>query len=107
MAGVGQFDAGGGVFGAGMQPLAAASRRGQGGVKRLDQGIRQVLTEAIRAGGSWISDYVDSDGREGSFQFEHRVYQRTGQRCGTCGTRLKRILALQLAPHFGTKWTKK
>jgi formamidopyrimidine-DNA glycosylase len=76
-------------------------------VKRLHQAIRQVLSEALKAGGSSISDYVDSDGREGSFQFDHRVYQRTGEPCVTCGTRVKRILVIQRATHFCPKCQKK
>jgi len=44
-----------------------------------------VLTEAIAAGGSSISDYVDAQGRKGFFQFSHRVYQRTASRASRAG----------------------
>ena len=42
---------------------------------------------AIEAGGSTLSDtqYVDVMGDGGSFQLDHRVYDRAGQRCLTCG----------------------
>ena len=71
-------------------PLAAGSRIASG--SREDGCIKpsaRCSAEAIKAGGSSISDYVDSDGREGSFQFDHRVYQRTGEPCVTCGTRVE------------------
>jgi formamidopyrimidine-DNA glycosylase len=46
-----------------------------------------VLTEAIEAGGSTLADtqYVDIEGQGGWFQVHHRVYDRAGQRCLTCG----------------------
>jgi formamidopyrimidine-DNA glycosylase len=49
--------------------------------------ISEVLSDAIAAGGSTLDDsqYVDIDGKTGSFQAEHRVYGRDGKRCVTCG----------------------
>ena len=56
-------------------------------ITRLHAAILSILTEAIEAGGSTLSDtqYVDVMGDGGSFQLEHRVYDRAGQRCITCG----------------------
>ena len=59
-----------------------------------------VLREAIAAGGSSISDYVDADGRRGFFQVSHRVYQRTGEPCVNCGTPIRRTLVAQRSSHF-------
>jgi formamidopyrimidine-DNA glycosylase len=54
---------------------------------RLHDSIHAVLHAAIEAGGSTLSDtqYVDVMGNGGSFQLDHRVYDRAGQRCLTCG----------------------
>ena len=54
---------------------------------RLHAAIMKVLTEAIDAGGSTLADtqYVGVDGESGWFQLDHRVYDRAGQRCLTCG----------------------
>jgi len=54
---------------------------------RLHDAIRDILNDSIKVGGSTLGDaqYVDVDGESGSFQNEHRVYGRTGQRCSTCG----------------------
>jgi len=56
-------------------------------VARLHTAIHEVLSEAIDAGGSTLADtqYVDLEGGGGWFQLAHRVYDRAGQRCLTCG----------------------
>ncbi len=56
-------------------------------VRRLHDAIHSILQTAIDAGGSTLSDtqYVDVMGDGGSFQLDHRVYDRAGQRCLTCG----------------------
>jgi len=56
-------------------------------IRRLHDAIHSILSSAIEAGGSTLSDtqYVDVMGDGGSFQLDHRVYDRAGQRCLTCG----------------------
>ena len=53
----------------------------------LQRSIVDVLTEAIEAGGSTLGDaqYVDLMGQGGTYQNDHRVYGRGGDRCLTCG----------------------
>jgi formamidopyrimidine-DNA glycosylase len=98
--GLGNIYADEALFRAGIHPLAVASRLPSARARRLHQAIVAVLTEAIAAGGSSISDYVDAQGREGFFQSSHRVYQRTGEPCVTCGTPVRRILVSQRSSHF-------
>ncbi len=47
--------------------------------------IREVLTEAIDAGGSSLRDYRQADGELGYFQHRFQVYGREGQSCMTQG----------------------
>jgi formamidopyrimidine-DNA glycosylase len=56
-------------------------------ITRLHAAIGSVLDAAIKAGGSTLRDsqYVDIGGEGGWFQVSHRVYDRAGQRCLTCG----------------------
>ncbi len=56
-------------------------------ITRLHDAILTVLNAAIEAGGSTLADtqYVDIEGQGGWFQVHHRVYDRGGQRCLTCG----------------------
>jgi formamidopyrimidine-DNA glycosylase len=47
--------------------------------------IREVLAEAIEAGGSSLRDYRQADGELGYFQHNFRVYDRLGAPCPTPG----------------------
>ena len=56
-------------------------------VTRLHAAIGDILAAAIEAGGSTLKDtqYVDIGGEGGWFQVSHRVYDRAGETCLTCG----------------------
>jgi formamidopyrimidine-DNA glycosylase len=101
--GVGNIYADEALFRAGIHPLAIAGRLRGERARKLYEGVRAVLREAIDAGGSSISDYVDAQGRKGFFQFSHRVYQRTGEPCVSCGTAIRRVLVTQRSSHFCPK----
>jgi formamidopyrimidine-DNA glycosylase len=105
--GLGNIYADEALFRAGIHPRAMASRLRAGRARRLYDSIVAVLTEAIAAGGSSISDYVDARGRPGFFQFSHRVYQRTGEPCVACGTPIRRVLVAQRSSHFCPKCQKR
>jgi formamidopyrimidine-DNA glycosylase len=98
--GVGNIYADEALFRAGIHPLAIAGRLRGERPRKLYEGLQAVLREAIDAGGSSISDYVDAQGRKGFFQFSHRVYQRTGEPCVRCGTPIRRVLVTQRSSHF-------
>jgi formamidopyrimidine-DNA glycosylase len=66
----------------------------------LRQSIRAVLQAAIRHRGSSISDYRDPCGKPGRFAPLHRVYQRHGTPCLSCGTPIRRIVLGQRGTHF-------
>ncbi|MBM3774548.1 MAG: bifunctional DNA-formamidopyrimidine glycosylase/DNA-(apurinic or apyrimidinic site) lyase [Acidobacteria bacterium] len=98
--GVGNIYADEALFRAGIHPLAGAGRLSRERAERLRQAIVNVLREAIRAGGSSVSDYVDADGRQGLFQFSHRVYGRAGEPCRRCRAAIRRIVIAQRSAHF-------
>ena len=56
--------------------------------------IRQVLVDAITAGGSSLRDYRQADGELGYFQHSFQVYGRAGQPCQTpgCPSTIARIV---------------
>jgi formamidopyrimidine-DNA glycosylase len=85
---------------AGIHPRAMASRLTRERAARLHRAIREVLLESIETGGSSVSDYVDSEGRRGSFQLQHRVYGREGEPCLVCSRPIRRILVAQRGTHF-------
>jgi formamidopyrimidine-DNA glycosylase len=101
--GVGNIYADEALFRAGIHPQAIAGRLRGDRPRRLYEAIQAVLREAIEAGGSSISDYVDAQGRKGFFQFSHRVYQRTGEPCVSCGTPIRRLIVTQRSSHFCPK----
>jgi formamidopyrimidine-DNA glycosylase len=61
---------------------------------RLVEGIKVVLTQAIKDGGSSLRDHRLTDGELGMFQHHFRVYDRAGERCRTegCEGTIKRIV---------------
>lgn len=69
-------------------------------LKRLHRAVQEILREAIRLRGSSISDYVDSDGRKGTFQSKHRVYQRDGKKCSRCGSVIRHGIVAGRSTHF-------
>jgi formamidopyrimidine-DNA glycosylase len=59
----------------------------------LVEGIRDVLNDAIRAGGSSLRDHRRTDGELGLFQHHFAVYDREGQQCQRRdGGTIKRIV---------------
>jgi formamidopyrimidine-DNA glycosylase len=100
LSGVGNIYADESLFRAGIRPRRQAARLTKAELERLRQALRQVLRNAIRLGGSSVSDYVDADGARGFFQLEHRVYQRTGQPCVVCGTPIRRVVVAGRSTHY-------
>lgn len=101
--GVGNIYADEALFRAGVHPKRTAASLGKDRVERIYNAMREVLAEAIESRGSSVSNYVDADGRKGSFQLAHRVYRRTGEPCTKCGTAIKRIVLVQRGTHFCPK----
>ncbi len=62
---------------------------------RLAEAIRTVLARAVVAGGSTLRDYVDADGRAGTYRARHAVYGRGHQPCLRCGKSLRQTTIAQ------------
>lgn len=60
--------------------------------ERLAPHIRDVLNEAIQAGGSTLQDHAGVDGELGYFQHTFQVYDREGESCQTCEKPVKRLV---------------
>jgi len=100
LSGVGNIYADEALFRARIRPRRRASSLTRDELRRLHNALRRVLTEAIRLGGSSVSDYVDADGEEGFFQLKHRVYGREGKPCLVCKTPIKRIVIAGRSSHY-------
>lgn len=101
--GVGNIYADEALFRAGVHPKRIAAALNKDRIGRIYKAMREVLAEAIEKRGSSVSNYVDAEGRKGSFQQAHRVYQRTGEPCTKCKTKIKRIVVAQRGTHFCPK----
>ena len=77
---------------AGIDPAKLSGKLSGARVAELVPIIRQVLTEAIGAGGSSLKDYRQTDGELGYFQHRFQVYDREGQPCIRCATPIARIV---------------
>lgn len=82
------------LFRANIAPNRLAGELNEAKAASLVPIIREVLEEAIEAGGSSLKDYRQTDGALGYFQHTFRVYGREGQTCMTpdCGTTIARIV---------------
>ena len=98
--GVGNIYCSEALFVAGIDPRLAAQRLSLARCERLVQAIRQVLRQALMAGGSTLRDFRDAHGMGGAFQLQAQVYDRADQPCRRCGALVRRIVQGQRATYF-------
>ena len=106
LSGVGNIYADESLFRTGIRPRRRAASLTRKELSRLYAAIQEVLREAIAAGGSSISNYVDADGDEGFFQLQHRVYGRENEPCLVCKTPIKRVVIGGRSSHYCPKCQK-
>jgi formamidopyrimidine-DNA glycosylase len=104
--GVGNIYASEALFRAGISPVRQAGRVSRNACARLARSVREVLVEAIDAGGTTIRDFMDSEGRPGYFKQELKVYGRGGEQCNTCGSTIKLIRLGQRSTFYCVKCQK-
>ncbi|MDJ0627376.1 MAG: bifunctional DNA-formamidopyrimidine glycosylase/DNA-(apurinic or apyrimidinic site) lyase [Rhodobacter sp.] len=73
------------LFRAQISPKRKAGRISKARIRGLVPVIREVLRDAIAAGGSSLRDYRQADGELGYFQHRFDVYDREGEPCRTPG----------------------
>ena len=81
------------LFRGGISPKRSVNKIADRRIKALVPIIREVLSEAIEAGGSSLKDFRQADGNLGYFQHSFDVYGREGEACKTddCGAPILRI----------------
>jgi DNA-formamidopyrimidine glycosylase len=89
--GVGNIYASEALFLAGIRPTVRANRISLPRAARLHQAIRDVLTKALRSGGSTLRNFSNAHGQSGHFQLEVMVYDRAGEPCRVCGTSVRML----------------
>jgi formamidopyrimidine-DNA glycosylase len=100
IAGIGNIYADEILFDSRIHPQTPAVRLSRNEAGRLWESTRKILHAAVEAKGSSLSDYVDTEGRPGSFQFFHKVYDRESEPCVRCGRPVKRIVVGERGTYF-------
>ena len=91
--GLGNIYAAEALFLARISPFAIASSISRQRVRRLHEAIKQVLREAIDSGSTLKINLSDRNGSYfGSDERFWRVYEREGEPCVNCGTRIRRVV---------------
>jgi len=99
--GVGNIYASESLFHAGIDPRTPAHRLSRQRCASLVQAIRNVLEQAINAGGSSLRDFIGADGRSGYFMLDAWTYERNGLACRRCrAATVKRIVQSGRATYF-------
>lgn len=90
--GVGNIYASESLFLARIRPTREVGRLRRLHWQRIYTAVQHVLREAIEYHGTTLSDYVDSAGRQGTFQNRLLVYGREGESCCRDGRRIRRLV---------------
>ena len=82
------------LYRARISPLTPAGKLTKPRLERLATVVREVLADAIAAGGSTLRDFANADGGQGYFQHRFDVYGREGKPClgEDCAGVVKRIV---------------
>jgi len=95
--GVGNIYAAESLFLSGINPKRAAKNISLVRYQSLAKNIKSVLSKAIKAGGTTLNDFKNTEGKPGYFKQELLVYGREGEPCFICGTKIKNIVLGQRA----------
>ena len=99
--GVGNIYASESLYRAKIHPEMPAGDLTRAQAKRLVPAVVQTLNDALDSGGSTLRDYVNATGEPGSYFTLHAsVYDKQGEPCKRCNTRIKRIVQGQRATYF-------
>ncbi len=104
--GVGNIYASEALFRAGILPKTAANRVSKPRLAKLAAAIREVLTDAIREGGTTLRDFLNSDGEPGYFRQRLFVYERKGEPCRVCSTPIRHAVLGQRSTYWCPKCQK-
>jgi formamidopyrimidine-DNA glycosylase len=91
LAGIGNIYASEILFAAGLHPETAVALLSLAQWERVLLETRRILRAAIRKGGTTVSDFLNSRGETGLFQFDLLVYGRRGEPCRRCGAPIARV----------------
>lgn len=83
-----------------IHPFQSAKKLKEAELKRIFLAIKKILIQAVKLRGTSISDYRDVEGKKGYYVEKRRVYQREGEKCLRCKTKIKRVKMGGRSAHF-------
>lgn len=100
IAGVGNIYADESLWGAKIHPLRKVATITDAEYSTLYSELRDVMNLAIEKGGSTDKNYVNAEGKRGSYMDFARVFRREGQACPRCGTTIIKFKAAGRGTHI-------
>ena len=89
-----------------INPLMSADKLKNRELKKIYEAIQEILKKAVKLRGTSTSDFRDPEGRKGRYVEKLSVYQKEGESCSRCGTKIKRIKLGGRSAHFCPKCQK-
>jgi formamidopyrimidine-DNA glycosylase len=100
IAGVGNIYADESLWGAKIHPARPVRDLKDAQIKKLYEELVAVLRLSIEKGGSTDKNYVNAEGRRGSYLSFANVFRREGKPCARCGTIIEKIRVAGRGTHF-------
>lgn len=99
LAGVGNIYADESLWAAKLHPATLVKNIQKSNVKRLASEIKAVMNLSIQKGGSTDKNYVDAEGKKGSYLSFANVFRREDQPCPRCGTTITKTRVAARGTH--------
>lgn len=106
IAGVGNIYADESLWGAKIHPATLVKSLSKAKTDKLFTELQFVLNLAIEKGGSTDRNYVNAEGKKGSYLTFARVFRREGQQCPRCGTTIIKTRVASRGTHTCSKCQK-
>lgn len=100
IAGVGNIYADESLWGAKIHPKRLVKTLTKSEFNKLYDEVRYVMNLSIEKGGSTNRNYVDAEGKKGSYMDFARVFRREGLDCPRCGTEILKIKVAGRGTHI-------
>jgi formamidopyrimidine-DNA glycosylase len=107
VAGVGNIYADESLWGAKIHPASIVGNLSDKDIKALFTALQAVLRLSIEKGGSSNRNYVNAEGKKGSYMELANVFRREGQPCPRCGTTIIKLRVAGRGTHVCPKEQKK
>ncbi|RWZ78429.1 MAG: bifunctional DNA-formamidopyrimidine glycosylase/DNA-(apurinic or apyrimidinic site) lyase [Candidatus Microsaccharimonas sossegonensis] len=100
VAGVGNIYADESLWGAKLHPMRLVGTISSAEFKKLYTELRSVMNLSIEKGGSSNRNYVNAEGKRGSYMDVERVFRREGLPCPRCGTTIEKLRVAGRGTHI-------